>query len=107
FAFIPFFVSLESFKQLWRIRMIDADNRHRFGRFDLDATKIPGDITCDRVKQHRTNVVRRRLKEVAEQQKVVLNVSEPSGAGNELQDRRKPADQLEVLIRIGRSDSLL
>src|SRR5262245_61476203 len=74
FAFIPFFVRLESFKQLWRIRMIDADNRHRFGRFDLDATKIPGDITCDRVKQHRTNVVRRRLKEVAEQQKVVLNV---------------------------------
>src|SRR5262245_59275148 len=59
---------------------------------------IPWRILLDCVEEHRSDVVRRRLKKVAEQQKVVLDITKLARAGYELQNRWQAADQLDVVV---------
>src|SRR5207247_5427425 len=68
---------------------------------------ISGRVLLDRAKEHRAYVVCGRLKEIAKEQKVVLNIAELACARNELKNRGQPANQLYLLVGIlWRSSSL-
>src|SRR6476660_8721944 len=57
-------------------------------------------VMLDCAQEHRANVVWCRLKEIAEEQKVVLDIAELACARNKLEDRGQPANELDVLVRI-------
>src|SRR5216684_9160300 len=50
-----------------------------------------------RMKQHRADVRRSRLQEIAEERQIVLDVAQCAGAGHESQDRRQMICELKVL----------
>src|SRR6266850_2524403 len=57
-------------------------------------------VLLDRAQEHRAYVVWCRLKKIAKEQKVVLNIAEPACVRNELKNRGQPANELRILVGI-------
>src|SRR5258708_10483743 len=78
--------------------MINRHRRQRLGRRNLNELQLfVGHVMLQRVKDHRANVRRSWLKEIAKQRQVILYVAQSAGARNKSQQRRQTIRQLKVL----------
>ena len=95
---VPCAVSRERLEQRRRVRVINRHGGHRFGRrrCDVCQSRII-DVVLERIEHHRADVGGRRLKKVAEQLEVMLDVAQPSGVRHKAQQRGQTLDQTQIL----------
>src|SRR5215471_1456219 len=78
--------------------MIDPGRRQRFGQRDPQAV-IARNVVLDRIKQHRPDIGRCWLQEVAEEVYVMLDIGQLARSGYPSEDSRHAADYAGVLLK--------
>src|SRR5438094_7068481 len=81
---VPAFISLKGFEKTWRVGVINRDGGQRFRLGNVNRSQtIARRIFLQREQDHRLNIVRRRLKEIADEQQIILRVAQTAGVGYE------------------------